>query len=304
MAPQLGWIGLGNMGRGMCKNLVEKGKLSEPLIIFNRTQSKAEDLSKKLGHSTVAGSISDLVKKCDIVFYCLGDDASVLENVEKMLQTDVKNKIVVDCSTIHPDTTKKENDMITKAGGQFVAMPVFGAPAMADAGNLVCVLAGPKECVEKVKPYTKGVMGRADIDYSGQEPSQATLLKVIGNTFILSMVTTLAEGHTVAEKSGLGSDELHKFIEVMFPGPYTTYSNRMVSGDYFEREEPLFAVDLAKKDARHAQKVAKDSGARFRTAELGDEYLSTVKEEKGAKGDIAGIYGAVRKQAGLPYDNK
>lgn len=287
----------------MCKNLVEKGSLSKPLLIYNRTTSKADELSKKLGHSKVCSSIEELVKQSDIIFYCLGDDASVLENVEKMVKTDLMDKIIVDCSTIHPDTTTQESEIITKAGGQFVAMPVFGAPAMADSGNLVCVLAGPSAAVEKVKAYTTGVMGRADIDYSDQPPSKATLLKIIGNSFILSMVTTLAEGHTVAEKSGLGTDQLHKFLETMFPGPYVAYSGRMLSGDYYKREEPLFAVDLARKDARHIKKIAEDSGCRMRVAELGDEYLVKVKEEQGAKGDIAGIYGGKRIEAGLPFKN-
>ena len=68
-------------------------------------------------------------------------------------------------------------------------------------------------------------MGRANIDFSGQPPEKATLLKVIGNTFILSMIETIAEGKVVAEKTGLGVQELHQFIEMMFPGPYVAYSN-------------------------------------------------------------------------------
>lgn len=288
----------------MCKNLVEKGNLSEPLLIYNRTVSRAEELSAQIGHSTVAGSIDDLVSKSDIIFYCLGDDESVLETVGKILEKPVKDKLLVDCTTIHPDTTQIEDEKITDAGAHFVAMPVFGAPAMADSGNLICVLAGAEEDVEKVRPYTKGVLGRAVIDYAGQEPRNATLLKIIGNTFILSMVTTLAEGHVLAQTSGLGTEELHQFIEVMFPGPYTAYSTRMLSGDYYMRNEPLFQVDLARKDARHAKKVASDSGTRMRIVEVGDEYLAGVKAEMSDKGDIAGIYGAKRQEAGLPFRNQ
>merc|ERR1711981_372734 len=181
-------------------------------------------------------------------------------------------------------------------------MPVFGAPAMADAGQLVCVMAGPKDLVEKVKPFTTDVMGRAIIDLSGQEPGKATLLKLIGNTFILNMVETLSEGLVLSEKTGLGVDNLHQFIETMFPGPYTAYSTRMRSGDYHKREEPLFAVDLARKDARHAMKLASDAGCRMRDVEVADAHLAEVKEHQGAKGDIASIYGAVRKEAGLEFE--
>jgi 3-hydroxyisobutyrate dehydrogenase-like beta-hydroxyacid dehydrogenase len=287
----------------MCKNLVEKGNLDKPLIIFNRTIKRAEDLSSKIGHSTVAPSIGEAVVKSDIIFICLGDDAAITENVNKILEGDVKGKLIVDCSTVHPDTTAMTAKAIEANGGKFVACPVFGAPAMAEGGQLVCVLAGPKEDVEKVIPYCKGVIGRANIDFGGQPAEKATLLKVIGNTFILSMVETISEGQVVAEKTGLGVDILHQFLEMMFPGPYAAYSNRMKSGDYYKREEPLFAVDLAMKDARHAQTLANKAGVHMKNVEIANEYLKVVKEHMGARGDIAGIYGAKRVEAGMKFEN-
>jgi len=303
MAPQLAWIGLGNMGRGMCKNLVEKGNLDKPLIIFNRTVKRAEDLSSKIGNSTVASSIDEAASKSDIIFICLGDDAAIKDNVETILKGDVKGKLIVDCSTVHPDTTAMTAKAVEAHGGSFVACPVFGAPAMAEGGQLVCVLAGPKEEVEKVKPYCQGVMGRANIDYGGQPAEKATLLKVIGNTFILSMIETISEGHVAAEKTGLGVENLHQFIENMFPGPYVAYSNRLKSGDYWKRAEPLFAVDLARKDARHAQSLANKAGVTMKNVQLADGYLAQVKEHMGARGDIASMYGAKRAEAGLKFEN-
>jgi len=289
----------------MCKNLVEKGQLDKPLIIFNRTERRATDLSKSLpsGKSTVASSVEDAVSKSDIIFTCVGDDAAINETIDTALKGNAKGKLFVDCSTVHPDTTEGLAAKITAHGAEFVACPVFGAPAMADNGQLVCILAGPKESVEKVKPYTKGVIGRAIVDFGGQPVGKATLLKVIGNTFVLNMVETLSEGHVLAEKSGLGSDNLHQFIETMFPGPYTAYSTRMLSGDYYKREEPLFAVDLARKDARHAMALAKAAGTRLKDVEVADAHLEQVKKHRGEKGDIASIYGAVRQEAGLKFEN-
>lgn len=289
----------------MCKNLVEKGQLDKPLIIFNRTEKRATDLSQALpsGKSTVASTIEDAVSKSDIIFTCVGDDAAINETIDTALKTSPKGKLFVDCSTVHPDTTEGLAKKIVAVGAEFVACPVFGAPAMADNGQLVCVLAGPKASVEKVKPYTKGVIGRAYVDFGGQPVGKATLLKVIGNTFILNMVETLSEGHVLAEKSGLGTDNLHQFIETMFPGPYTAYSTRMLSGDYYKREEPLFAVDLARKDARHAMALAKTSGIRMKDLEVADAHLEQVKKHKGESGDVAAIYGAVRQEAGLKFEN-
>ncbi|KAF2475875.1 uncharacterized protein BDR25DRAFT_300794 [Lindgomyces ingoldianus] len=306
MAPQLAWLGLGNMGRGMCKNLVEKGNLDKPLILWNRTTKRADDFSAKLRNdkTKVFGSIDEAAKSADIIFICLGDDASVSGAVDAILQQDVKGKLIVDCSTVHPDTTNALEKRIMAKGGEFVGMPVFGAPAMADSGSLVCVIAGQKAAVDKVKPYTKGVMGRADIDFVDQPAGNSTLLKVIGNTFVLNMVEALSEGHTLAEKTGLGTDNLHRWIEAMFPGPYAAYSARMLAGDYYQREEPLFHVDLARKDARHAMALAEKTGTNMPALKVGDAHLVKVKEHLGDRGDIPSIYGAVRQESGLKFENK
>ncbi|KAG9241325.1 hypothetical protein BJ878DRAFT_521283 [Calycina marina] len=305
MAPQLAWLGLGNMGRGMSKNLVEKGNLDKPLIVFNRTEQRSLDLQKSLpdGKIKVASSIAEAVENSDIIFICLGDDAAVNGAVDQALKGNAKGKIFVDCSTVHPDTTEGLAMKIIPAGAEFVACPVFGAPAMADNGQLVCVLAGPAAAIEKVEPYTKGVIGRAIINFSGQDVGKATLLKIIGNTFIINMIETLSEGHVLAEKSGLGNENLHQFIAIMFPGPYTAYSTRMTTGDYFKREEPLFAVDLARKDAGHAMDLAEKAGMRMKALEVANAHLKEVKEHMGERGDISSIYGAVRKEAGSKFEN-
>jgi 3-hydroxyisobutyrate dehydrogenase-like beta-hydroxyacid dehydrogenase len=186
---------------------------------------------------------------------------------------------------------------------------VFGAPSMADAGQLICVLSGPREDIEKVLPYTVGVVARANIDLTENTDSEkndigkASIMKLLGNSFILSFVEQLGEGMTFAEKSGLGSGPLKQWMELMFPGALPKYIDRMETGDYWKREYPLFQVDLAWKDARHVMSLAKDNGVRMRSLEVVDEYLKDVKHEMGERGDVAGMYGAIRKEAGLKFEN-
>jgi len=289
----------------MIKNLLSKGKLTTPLVVYNRTKSRAEDLATEVGGNkiTVEESIGSVVSGADIIFTCLGDDAAVKATIETGLRSDVAGKLFVDCSTIHPDTTKHISRIVTERGARFVAAPVFGAPAAAESGTLIIALAGPSEAVEKVRPYSTNVMGRAVIDFSDREPHNATLLKVIGNTLILNMIESVAEGLTLAEQSGLGVDQLHQFIELMFPGPYAAYSDRMRQGDYFKREKPLFAIDLAIKDASHALRVAESVGVKLPAVNVGKRHLQLVKDHQGATGDIAGIYGACRKESGLTFEN-
>lgn len=107
----------------MCKNLVNKGGLEKPLIIFNRTQKRATDLNAKLpaGKSTIASGLEEAVSKADIIFTCLGDDNAVKDTIAAAIKGNVKGKLFVDCSTVHPDTTNLLAKSIKAQGAELVA---------------------------------------------------------------------------------------------------------------------------------------------------------------------------------------
>lgn len=123
----------------MCKNLVEKGNLEKPLILYNRTKKRAEDLAATLpaGKTEVVDTVEEGVKKADIIFTIVSNDAAVEDAINTILQSDVKGKLIVECSTVHPDTTNKIAGKVLAKGAEFVASPVFGAPAAAQAGALM-----------------------------------------------------------------------------------------------------------------------------------------------------------------------
>jgi 3-hydroxyisobutyrate dehydrogenase-like beta-hydroxyacid dehydrogenase len=70
-----------------------------------------------------------------------------------------------------------------------------------------------------------------------------------------------------------------------------------------DAKQPLFAVDGARKDIRHARNIAEAAGVRLKALEVADSHLEHVQQSKGAKGDLAGIYGACREESGLTYGN-
>lgn len=287
----------------MCKNIAQKMKFSEPIRIYDISEARTDQVHAEADGTKKATSIAEATQDANVIFYSVPDDKVVISVLNEIFTHSVEGKLVIDCSTVHPDTTNKEAQMIQDKGGRFVACPVFGAAAMADAGQLICVLAGPAADVEQVKRFCTGVMGKSIIDLSDQEPGQATRLKILGNSFVLNMVEVLSEGHVVAEKSGLGTHNLHQFIEIMFPGPYAAYSTRMITGDYYKRQVPLFSVDLARKDARHAQSIAEQSETVLNHVKLADSYLEIVQKRTGPSGEMAAMYGAKRLEAGLPYEN-
>ncbi|EAW14023.1 NAD(P)-dependent oxidoreductase [Aspergillus clavatus NRRL 1] len=305
---RVAWLGLGNIGRGMSKNIAQKGPQTS-LVLYNRTVAKAVAFAETLGpnKATVASTIPDAVRDASLVFICVGDDHALDQIISTILADPtipLAGKVIADCSTVHPDTSRRMHAALADRGAAFVACPVFGAPAFADAGQLVVVPAGDAAAVARLKPFLDGVTARATIDMSGPDDvGRATTLKILGNTFILNTVETLAEGLVAAEKAGLGADVYQQWIHALIGGMFAKYADRMCSGDYYTREEPLFAVDLARKDLRHAATLAGEAGMRMRSVEVTDGYLEALKEERGEKGDIAGIYGAVRKESGLPFEN-
>ncbi|PLB47925.1 oxidoreductase [Aspergillus steynii IBT 23096] len=307
-SERIAWIGLGNIGRGMSRNIAHKGPQSSPLIVYNRTASKASTFAESLGpnKATVAQSLSDAVRASTISFICVGDDAALDQIITTLLSDsslDLTSKLIVDCSTVHPDTSRRIHTALTQRSAAFVACPVFGAPNAADAGQMIVVPAGSAASIARLTPFFDGVTAKATLDMPGDDVGAATTLKILGNTFILNTVESIAEGLVAAEKSGLGVQAYRNWVHTFLPGPFAKYADRMIEGDYWRRGEPLFAVDLARKDLGHAADVAGQAGVRLRSVEVTDEYLKRVKAEKGEKGDLAGVYGAIRQESGLPYEN-
>jgi 3-hydroxyisobutyrate dehydrogenase-like beta-hydroxyacid dehydrogenase len=301
MAPTLAWLGLGNMGRAMSNNLATKGSLEKPIVLWSRTTANAEAHHSDVPHSVVVPSLAEAVAQSDIIWSCLSDQDAVFTTFEQILKQDVKGKLFIECSTVTPEASTELVAKVLAAGDEFVSMPVFGEPSMAKAGILTCVPAGKRESVDKVKPYLIGVIGRAVIDYGGEEPAKASLLKVIGNTFIINMIEGLAQGHVLAQKTGLGSANLEKFLEVVFPGPYMIHSKRMSSGAYY-KEPPIVNIQMAQKVADHVLDLAKTSGTKLAPYEVAKRHMDMIEKHAGAAGDIDGLMGAIRLESGLPYE--
>ena len=147
------------------------------------------------------------------------------------------------------------------------------------------------------------------------------------------MIETLAEGHVLAEKTGSGVGKLQELLAAMFPGPYMIFSKKMSTGDYYGKEvslssfslfpaglqtystfvaptdicvmstKPLVSLDLIQHLADVTMDMAKESRTSLKTYETAVEHMKTVKSHAGPQGDIAGLYGVVRMESGLQYEN-
>lgn len=156
--PQIGWIGLGSMGLGMSSNLQKYlSTTNHPALLYtNRTLSRGVSL-QELGAIPVE-TVKEVASKSDIIFSCVccpapslqisttpnpfpnvlcvtdenqvSNDAVLQETTNEIIASgDIKGKIYVDCSTVHPDTSVKIAEQITAAGGLFVAGSSIPCPS-------------------------------------------------------------------------------------------------------------------------------------------------------------------------------
>jgi 3-hydroxyisobutyrate dehydrogenase-like beta-hydroxyacid dehydrogenase len=292
------------MGTLMATNLQNYLKYNngKNLLVWNRTPSKAQPL-KAVG-ARLTETVAHLVEESDIVFLMLGSDAATKEFVSKVKGL-AKGKLIVDCSTVHPDTSSETDRILTQCGAHFIASPVFGATPVAKAAKLIFVPSGPKAQVDRIVPYMEA-MGRTHF-YLGTDVRKSLNMKITGNVFIVGLMELAAEVQVLGEKVGLSPEFLTKWAG-KFAGPTVgMYFNKNSSGIYDpgRNGSPMFTVDGALKDTGHAVSLASQVGARLPVIDAARDHLHQAKLLKGdrSKLDVSAVYGAARVEAGLEFEN-
>ncbi|CDM28645.1 hypothetical protein DTO013E5_922 [Penicillium roqueforti] len=305
--PQIGWYGLGSMGLAMASNLQRHlaTKKALSLIYSNRTMSRGAPL-QALGAIPVA-NFEKLVSQCGIIFTMISNDAvlqSLLSTAMGSSQS-LKDKIFVDCSTVHPDTVKSAVSELKSKGASYVAAPVFGGNPIAVDGKLVFAIGGPKSATDAVKPLIQDVMGRRVID-CGEDATKASLLKIAGNIVTVNMMEAVGEAQVFAEKTGLGTGPMEELIGEAFGAVAGGYSKRLTTGAYAPPldSHPGFGVSLAIKDARHAMSMAQDQGVELPGLEIAKTNMEAAREYGGECLDSSSMYGILRQKAGLAFWNE
>jgi 3-hydroxyisobutyrate dehydrogenase len=147
-ALKLGWIGLGNMGNPMTKNLLKAGF---EVVVFNRNRDKEKELIE-LG-ATSAASTQELMQTCDVVITMLSNDEAVKEVYESengLLSQDNPGKLIINMSTVSPETSYLTK-ICTARQVHFIDAPVSGSVKPAQDGTLV-ILVGSSDDYMLAKP--------------------------------------------------------------------------------------------------------------------------------------------------------
>ena len=241
----LAFLGLGNMGLPMARNLHRAG---HALTVWNRTASKAEELLA--AGVTEAITIADAVSSADIAITMMADDhavSSVALGSDGIAAHLPQGSIHISMSTISVALSQQLTAEHDRRDQRYVSAPVFGRPEAAAAAKLVVAAAGDPTDIARCQPVFDAVGQRTFV--IGPKAEMANVVKLSGNFLIASVVESLGEAIALTRKYGVDTHEFVDFLtNTLFSAPvYKTYGGIIAD----ERYQPAgFTMRLGLKDVR------------------------------------------------------
>ena len=294
MDKKIGFIGLGNMGIIIAKNLISSGY---HLQVYNRTLSKANELDQ--AHITKCQTAAEAAKGVHILITMLAEDEPLRELVvgEKgILKSLQPNAVHISMSTISPETAVELAARHEATGSLYLAAPVFGRPEAAAARKLWICTSGNQQAKDIARPVLE-CLGQL-VDF-GESTGGANVVKITGNFMIMASMEIMAEAYTLAEKNGLDRAQVADFFSsTLFSSPIFQNYGKLIANKQYE---PVgFKSKLGLKDARLAFKLSQASEIPLPIANvLHTRLLTAVAKGWGDKDWTEAIARGVSEDAGV-----
>ena len=291
---KVGFVGLGNMGSAMVRNLIKAG---HTLTVYNRTRSRAEGL-QPLG-ARIAGSPGEAAAEAEALVTSLADDRAVEDVVftpGNVLQSLPAGAIHISTSTISVALSRRLAASHREKQQHYVAAPVFGRPDAAAAAKLFIVAAGPADQIKRCRLLFDAIGQKTFL--AGEEAPTANMIKLTGNFLITTVIESLAEAFALVRKFGL---DPNTFLEVLtgslFSAPVYRNYGSMIAADKFEPAG--FKLPLGLKDNRLLLAAAEEAAVPMPMASLvHDRFVAALAQGLG-EADWAAIARISYRNAGL-----
>jgi 3-hydroxyisobutyrate dehydrogenase len=273
---RIGWIGLGNMGTPMAKNLVKAGFA---VTVYNRTAAKATPLRE--AGAEVADNTIELWEKADIVITMVSDDSALRHIHNSGLEaTAPAGKLVIDMSTVSPSTTRDLAGRLAVKGVEYLDAPVSGSVKPAELGQLVIMAGGKKSVYESALPIFDK-LGKVSFYMGPLGAGNAAKLAI--NLYLAFNMQGMAESVNFARENGIQpSDMMAAINESALGNVFTKLKTpNLVNGQH----PAAFALRLMAKDLRLAKEqglhtpgglILEESYRKAVAEGLGEEDLSAI----------------------------
>lgn len=270
---QIGFIGLGIMGKPMARNLLKAGY---SLVVYNRSRSPMEELAA--AGASVAESPREVAQQTEVVITCVSDSPDVEAVVlgPDGIMAGVKpGMLYVDMSTIAPATARKVYQALKAKGVDALDAPISGGEIGAQQGTLSIMVGGDESAFESVLPILQ-VMGKNIVYMGAAGAGQVT--KACNQIVVSLTIQAVAEALTFARKSGVDAAKVRQALLGGFAQSriLEVHGQRMLEGNF----QPGFKLDLHRKDMN----IVLQTGREIHLPLLGTAQVTSLMDALLAQG--------------------
>jgi 3-hydroxyisobutyrate dehydrogenase-like beta-hydroxyacid dehydrogenase len=274
----IGFVGLGLMGHGMAKNILEKG--NDLLVLAHSNRAPVDDLVARGAREVT--SARAMAAEADAIVLCVTGSPQVEEIVrgpEGIKAGARPGLYVIDSSTSDPVSTAALGAELAAAGVRLVDAPLSRTPKEAEAGTLDCMVGAEPADFEAVRPVI--ACFAAKIVHVGP-PGAGHVMKLLNNFVSIGYASLYSEALTLGAKVGIAPGQFHAVIGGgrMSCGFYETFMKYVVERD---RDAHKFTIRNAHKDMRYLANLASDAGMANFVHAVVKSYLASA--EAMGKGD-------------------
>ena len=248
---KIGFVGIGLMGHGIAKNIVDKGY---PLTFYARRSSEAAtDLIARGARQ--ADSLAALASGSTIIFLCLTDSVTVSAVIADLKPGLQPGAVIVDCSTSDPVVTEALAADLKSIGVDFADAPLGRTPKEAWAGTLDAMVGAEQPVFDRIAPVIATWAGKT-VHIGGVADGHR--MKLLNNFLSLGYAALYSEALSMAAKTGITVETFDKVIRGsrMDCGFYQTFMGYALEGN---REAHKFTLSNAYKDMRYVEAMANDA---------------------------------------------
>jgi 3-hydroxyisobutyrate dehydrogenase len=291
MANEIGFVGLGVMGRGMVPNLTKAGW---EVHLWNRTRSKMDPFA---GENTVPHDrAADLATGCSTVMICVSDTEAVRQVIfdTGLAEALGSGGLIIDLSTISPSATREFANTLQASGVHLLDAPVSGGSEGAAAGTLSVMAGGSGKDFERARPLLQAIGG--SVHHVG-DSGAGQMVKIVNQILVVGYALAISEALIFAQAGGLN---LEKTIAAVEGGAASSWMLSHRGTQAIRRDwRPGFAIDLQVKDIRLALDEARELGVPMLLTPLVENlYRALQREGFGAEGNQA-LVKALERLSGI-----
>jgi 3-hydroxyisobutyrate dehydrogenase-like beta-hydroxyacid dehydrogenase len=258
----------------MARNLARKGFT---LTVASRTRAKADALAAELPGVTTAASAAEVAERSDVIVSCVPDSPEVTAvhlGAGGTIERAARGSVVIDCSTIAPETAREVAARLAERGVDFLDAPVSGGQKGAVEGTLVFFVGGEERAIQKARPVFEA-MGK---HVTPLGPSGAGQLgKATNQILVACNLLAVSEALVFAEKHGLPLAALHGALTA---GAATSWALEVLGKKMLDRDfKPAFAIRHQQKDLAILLRAAREKRVPLPGASLVHQLLAALEAE-------------------------